>query len=176
MEREEAFYHKILLMSCLDDGYNEWLNRCVETENPLSDIVLELAYCSSDINKTISVLNRYCTEEQVDMADVNDKVRLFFRNAYHSKKMSKEEITTYMQRVAFNIGDMENQNITIWDSSSIRKPDFAVWESMYFLADYCQLAEEGIISWERFDFAFFSYLYNGTPIDTNLLWKRNDIE
>ncbi|MBQ9798184.1 MAG: hypothetical protein IJW50_10760, partial [Clostridia bacterium] len=47
------------------------------------------------------------------------------------------------------------------------------WGSMYYLDDYYSLAEDGIISWESFDFAFFSYLDNGTPVDSNLIWNRN---
>ena len=44
--------------------------------------------------------------------------------------------------------------------------------SMYYLDEYHSLAKDGIISWERFDFAFFSYLDNGTPVDSNLIWNR----
>ena len=50
MNREDAFCHKIMLMAGLDGGYDEWLNTYLEKEDPLSDIVLELACCGSDIN------------------------------------------------------------------------------------------------------------------------------
>lgn len=162
MEREDAFYHKLLIMSCLDDGYDEWLNRYLVAENPLSDIVLELAYCGSDVNKTISILHHFCAEGQFDMAAVGNRIRQFFRRAYDAKELSKEEILTAMQRTVANAG---NQN------DLFRIP---VWESMDILADYYQLAQEGIITWERFDFAFFSYLNNGTLVDSNLIWKIDD--
>lgn len=44
---------------------------------------------------------------------------------------------------------------------------------MYYLDDYYSMAKDGIISWESFDFAFNSYLDNGTPIDSNLIWEKN---
>ena len=45
---------------------------------------------------------------------------------------------------------------------------------MYYLDDFHSLAKDGIISWESFDFAFFSYLDNGTPVDSKLVWKKNE--
>ena len=84
MKREDAFYHKILLMTGLDDSYDEWLNYYLESEDPLSDIVLELACCGSDVNKTISTLHSYCAEQPFDVADVCDRVRMFYHKAYYS--------------------------------------------------------------------------------------------
>ena len=160
LKSADAFYHKLLLMTGLDDGYDEWLNYYLESENPLSAIVLELACCGSDINKTISVLQNYCGEHPFDEAAVCDRVRLFFNHAFYSNKMNKKEISSTMYRLALNVGDPGDFDINLWGS-------------MYYLNDYYSLAEDGIISWERFDFAFFSYLDNGTPVDSNLIWNRN---
>ena len=91
MKREDAFYHKLLLASGLDDGYDEWLNHYLESENPLSNIALELACCGSDINRTISVLHNFCAEQPFDEAAVCHRIRLFYKNAYYSNRMSKEE-------------------------------------------------------------------------------------
>ena len=93
LKREDAFYHKLMLMTGLDDGYDEWLNYYLESENPLSNIVLELACCGSDVNKTISVLHRFCAEHPFDEAAVRNRVRVYFKNAYHTNKMSKEQQT-----------------------------------------------------------------------------------
>ena len=61
-----------------------------------------------------------------------------------------------MYRLALNVGDPGDFDINLWGS-------------MYYLDYYYSLAEDGIISWESFDFAFFSYLDNGTPVDSNLI-------
>ena len=142
------------------DGYDEWLNHHVESEEPLSDITLELSYCGSDVNKAISVLHNYCTGQQLDEAVVCDRLRLFFKEAYYSGRLSKEEIASAMYRLVLSIGDLGEFDIDLWGS-------------MYYLDDFHSLAEDGIISWESFDFAFFSYLDNGTPIDSNMIWNKN---
>ena len=161
MKREDAFYHKIMLMTGLDDAYDAWLNGYLISENPLSSIVLELACCGSDTNKTISVLHNFCEEQPFDKACVCHRVRLFYKNAYHLNKMTKEEIISSMYRLAGNIGDPAD-------------PDFdeRLWGDMYYWEDYYDLARNGLIAPENFDFAFFSFLDNGTPVDRDRLWNR----
>ena len=163
MKREDAFYHKIMLMTGLDDGYDEWLNYYLDSENPLSNIVLELACCGSDINKTISVLHNFCMEQPFDEAVVCDRLRVYFKDAYYTNRMSKEEISSTMYRLASNVGDPGDFG-------------FHLWMDMYYLDTYCSLAKDGIISWENFDFAFFSYLDNGIPVDPNRIWNHNQKE
>ena len=160
LKREDAFYHKLMLMTGLDDGYDEWLNYYLESENPLSNIVLELACCGSDINKTISVLHNFCMEQPFDEAVVCDRLRAYFQDAYYTNRMSKEEISSTMYRLALNVGDPGDFDIHLWGS-------------MYYLDDYYSLAKDGIISWDNFDFAFFSYLDNGIPVDLNRIWNHN---
>ena len=163
MKREDAFYHKIMLMTGLDDGYDEWLNYYLESENPLSNIVLELACCGSDINKTISALHNFCMEQPFNEAVVCDRMRVYFKDAYYTNRMSKEEISSTMYRLALNVGDPGDFDIHLWGS-------------MYYLDDFHSLAKDGIISWESFDFAFFSYLDNGTPLDSNLIWSKHTVK
>lgn len=163
LKREDAFYHKLMLMTGLDDGYDEWLNCHLESENPLSNIVLELACCGSDINKTISVLHSFCAEQPLDEASVSNRVRLYFQNAYHTNKMNKEEISSTMYRLALNVGDPGDFDIHIWGS-------------MYYMDYYYSLAKDNVISWKSFDFAFYSYLNNGIPVDSYRLWNHNKKE
>lgn len=160
MKREEAFYYKNLLLLGFSDGYDEWLYHYQESESPLSDIVLELSFCGSNVKKTISVLHNFCAEQRFDEAVVCDMFRRFFKEAYYSNKMNKEEITSTMYRLVQNIGDPGDFNTGLWGS-------------MYYLDDFHSLAKDGIISWESFNFAFFSYLDNGTPLDSNLIWNKN---
>lgn len=161
MKREDAFYYKQLLTLGFSDGFDEWFDSLLEADKPLSDIVLELACCGSDINKTISLLNSYCLEQPLDEATVCDRLRLFFKDAYHYGKMNKAEVVATMYRLALNVGDPGDFNIDIWGS-------------MYYLDDFHSLAKDGIISWESFDFAFLEYLDNGTPLDSKLVWKKNE--
>lgn len=63
MTREDAYYYKILLSNGFDDGYYEWLDGFLEKEDPLSDIVLELSLCGSNVDETIRLLHNYCAED-----------------------------------------------------------------------------------------------------------------
>ena len=161
LKREDAFYHKLLLMSGLDDGYDEWLNQYLESENPLSGILLELACCGSDTNKTISVLHSFCAEQPFDEAAVCHRVRLFYKNAHDSGRMSKEEIVSSMYHLVRNIGDPVDADF-----------DEQLWGAMYYLDVYYNLATDGLISMENFDFAFFAYLDDGIPVDANRIWNH----
>ncbi len=160
LKPEDAFYYKNLLILGFSDGYDEWINFYLESENPLSDIVLELSCCDSNIDKTISLLHNYCAEQSFDEASVCDRLRLFFKDAYYSNKMAKEEIITAFYRLALNIGDPGDFDIDLWGS-------------MFYLDYYYSLAKEGIISWKSFDSAFFAYLDNGTPLNSNHIWNKN---
>ena len=160
LKREDAFYHKLMLMTGLDDGYDEWLNYYLESENPLSNIVLELACCGSDINKTISVLHNFCMEQPFDEAVVCDRLRAYFQDAYYTNRMSKEEISSTMYRLSLNVGDPGDF-------------DMGIWGSLYYLDYYYSLASDRIISWESFDLAFFDYLEQGIPVDADRIWNHN---
>ena len=163
MKFEEAFFYKNLLMLGYEDSYDEWLASYLESEAPLSDIVLELSCCSSDVKKTISLLHDYCANQPLDEFVVCDRWRLFFKDAYYSNKMSKEKVLSDMYRLA----------VIICDSGNFDIHNVHLWGSIYFLDDFRYLVEVGIISWESFDFAFFSYLDNGIPVDFELIWRKN---
>ena len=65
-----------------------------------------------------------------------------------------------MSRLADNIGDPFDYDF-----------DMELWGSMYYLSEYYSLAEDGILSWDKFDFAFFSYLNDGIPVDFEHIWN-----
>ncbi|MBQ8147045.1 MAG: hypothetical protein IJ039_09695 [Clostridia bacterium] len=154
MKIEKAYYFLILLTVGIKDDYEKWLTERLEKENPLSDIVLELAFCTSDISKAISVLHNYIIDstEALDQTVVCDMLRLFLKEKYQSGKMNKKEITSLMYRFA-----CIHENYESFGGS--------IWNSLYFFDDYYSLAESGNVFWESFDNDLLSYLNDGTPID-----------
>ena len=160
MKREDAFYYENLLILGLRDEYDKWLDSFLETENPLSEIVVDLASCGSDVNKIISVLHGYCMEQPFDETIVCNRFREFFKKAYHSNQMNKDEVVSAMYTLASNIG-----------APGIY--DMKTWGSMYYTDDYYSLAKEGIISWNAFDSAFLSYLNDGVPLNSDSIWNNN---
>lgn len=163
LKREDAFFYKYLLMLGYEENYDAWLSSRLESENPLSDTVLELSCCSSDMRKTISLLHNCCADQPVDEFAVCDRLRQFFKEAFYSNKMNKDEIISDMfrlTRIVCDCGDFDLYNIRSW-------------QSMDNLHDLCCFAEEGLISRESFDDAFFSYLDHGTPVEFGVLWQKN---
>ena len=159
MKREDAYYYKILLMAGIEEGYDQWLDGFLENEDPLSDIVLNLSLCGSDVNATISCLHNFCAEETLDERAVVEKLRMFLKEAYHAGRMTKEETVSYMYRFA-----VAHEDPGGFDSE--------IWADMYYLGDYYALAEEGVISWDSFDAQFLAYLNEGIPLDSDKIWSN----
>ena len=157
MKREDAYYYKILLMAGIEDGYDQWLDGFLENEDPLSEIVLNLSLCGSDVNATISCLHNFCAGETLDERAVVEKLRLFLKEAYHAGRMTKKETVSYMYSFAICHGGP-------------RVFDCSIWGDMYYLDDYHSLAEDGIVYWDAFDSQFMAYLNDGIPIDPDKMW------
>ena len=145
MKFEDAVYYECLLSLGENTEYDEWLNNSLENESPLSEIVLELSYCTSDYDKAISLLHNYTLEQQFDNADVSDRLRIFFKDAYYSKGWSREKVLSAMHDTTLYLDDSVG--------------------TMYCLCDCYFWVREGAISEEDFNKVFFEYLENGTPIE-----------
>lgn len=152
MKLEDAYYFKILLMSGLSDGYEEWLNEQLEAENCLRDPLLELSLCAGDVNKTISCLHNSCMGQKLDDRAVCDRLRLFLKKEYHRGSMSREEVVSRMHRFAANHSHADGFKM-------------GEWSDMLYVGDCYSLYEDGLISRERFDSVFHAYLNDGLPVD-----------
>ena len=167
MTREDAYYFTILLKSGFQEEYDRWLDQRLEEEDPLSDLVLNLSLCASDVNKTISCLQNYCADlpaGELDEAAVCERLRLFLKEAHHVGRLSKEQTVDSMFRFALSHGD---------------PGDFGEgsWDDMYYMGENYCLAQEGHASWEAFDSVFYTYLDRGisfvTRVDPHATAKRH---
>ena len=160
MTREDAFYYECLLAIGISDEYDEWLDSSLESESPLSDITLDLVSCRSDVNKTISILYDYRMDQATDESGVCDRLRQFFQKAYHSNRMDKEKVVSFMYSLASHVGDPGDFDLTIWGS-------------IYYFDYYYALVNDGILALEKVDSAFFAYLDDGVSLDPDKLWGTN---
>ena len=153
MKIEDAYYHLLLLKAGLDDGYDAWLDEYLDREDPLSDIVLDLALCGSDLNKTISCLNSYCgSHPELDERKLRERLRLFLKSLFHTGRMNQRAVAEAMYSIAYAHG-------APWDLES------EIWGDFYDLEDYLSLVEDGIASRELFDAMFQRFLDDGIPLD-----------
>ena len=159
MKLDDSYYHLLLMRAGLDDGYDEWLDSYLEAEDPLSDIVLNLALCGSDLNRVISCLNGYCGENPaVDERQICERLRRYLKNTYHCGQMDQRGVVEAMYRIASAHGDPGDVN-------------FDIWGDFYYLDDCLEMVEDGIASRDVFDDAFLKFLNEGIPLN-GTLWDR----
>ncbi|MBQ7485107.1 MAG: hypothetical protein IJT78_00595 [Oscillospiraceae bacterium] len=160
MNYDDAFYYENLLVIGCSDEYDAWLDSHLESEDPISQITMDLSSCGSDRNKAISVLKQYRLGQPVDEKTACDRLRLFLKAAYHSGKMDKGQVVSAMYAFVLNVGGPGDFDIEIWGD-------------MFYFDDYYSLSKEGILSWEGFDSAFFAYLNDGISLDPVKIWGYN---
>ncbi len=154
MTREDAYFERILLICGFWEGYDEWLGAFLESEEPLSRVVLDLVDCGGDMKAVEHTLNLYCLEKPFDEEAAHERLRLFLRDNYKSGKMSKAAVLAAMFKFsgALPFGSKFAGNCAV-------------------LSDYYDLAEEKIVNAEKFDAAFADFLENGTHVDTDDMWN-----
>ena len=59
MTPERAAYHRLMLLAGLQEEFEKELDFALETEDPITAPILDLAFCMSDLNQTASVLYNY---------------------------------------------------------------------------------------------------------------------
>lgn len=104
MTYPQAAYFKLLLLCGQKDELQQYIDNALLTQNPLSEIILELSTAGQDKNKLLSVLNEYlikATASEVDYDNaVFDLVMSLFQRMYLEDKASIEEITRLMYQIA----------------------------------------------------------------------------
>ncbi len=145
MTPEKALYHKLMLTAGLTDQYEADLLHTLETEYTYSDIILELAYCQSDLNKTISVLHNYTLDKTIDENAVFDMVMSDLRNRYNSNSLTISETVNIMFKLSTSL------------DSSYDEP----WCYMEYMYDNYSDAEIGLTTWDNFHQCFESFIQTG---------------
>ena len=156
MTREDAYYERILLLCGYWEEYDRWLDSYLETEEPLSDIVLELLDCRGDFKEIEYRLRLFCLEKPFNEEAVYERLRLFLRDKYKSGEWSKDDVMSALFRFSAKIPFCDFQN----DCSA--------------LSDYYDLAIEGIVSMARFDPIFERFLEDGKYFDTKDFWGEGE--
>ena len=155
MTREDAYFQRILLLSGFWEGYDEWLGSYLESEEPLSDIVLELVDCHGDMKEVEYRLNLYCLEKPFDEVGVYERLRLYLWENYKSGKMEKDALLATMGKFSFILPD-----------------GGAFVRNCRVLYDYYDLVEEQMISEERFEAVMLAFLERNERVDTDKFWKK----
>lgn len=156
MNFEQAIYYKYLLICGYSDELNKHINICLNDENPVSDIILNLFTCGSDNKKLLTVLNDFLSkvpDEQIDYDQVFDLVLNFLRTKYIEEKMTIEKLTDLMYQ------------ISILTEKILDNP----WWTMNILSELYSDAREGYIEAQSFMEVFENFINNGVCIEQSQL-------
>ena len=154
MTPERAAYHRLMLLAGVHSEFEKELDFALETEDPITAPILDLAFCMSDLNQTISVLYNYTLDYSVDEQQVYDMIMTELRRQYVGKQMNAGEVCKVLSKI---------QHIC----------DFGEpWLDLYtYLYEY-ELLDEGMISQEVFEVGFESVFLHGERIDVWALQKE----
>lgn len=136
MTPEQAQYYLLMLRLGEYDAYDRELDRILEEEDVLSDLVLELAFCMSDRGKTISVLHNYLLTHPADKQGLMEDQRNWVREQYRNKAMTALRAAEYLWKL-IRILDCEEASFWLYR----------------YIYDY-ELYDEGLISLGVFEQCF----------------------
>ena len=154
MTLERAAYHRLMLLAGVQEEFEKELDIALETEDPITAPILDLAFCMSDLNQTISVLYNYTLDYSVDEQQVYDMIMAELRRQYVGKQMNAKAVCEALNKIQ-------------------RICDFGEpWIDLYtYLYEY-ELLDEGMISQAVFEVGFESVFLHGERIDVWALQKE----
>ena len=152
MTREDAYYERIMLLCGYWDNYDEWLDSYLETEDPISNIVLELLDCRRDIKEVEHRLNLYCLEAPFDEESVYVRLRLYLRDGYKNGSLTEDYVMSALFKLSQKIPFCDFQN------------------QCTCLSDYYDLAENGILDMKKVREELNRWLDHGGRVNTEFMW------
>ena len=136
MTPDEAQYYLLMLRLGEYAAYDQALDRLLEEQDPLSDLVLELACCMSDRRETISVLRNFLLDHPADQRQLMESQLAWVRKQYAEKAMTAVDAAEYLAR--------------LYDLQSHLEP----WWEIYIYIDDYELYLDGMISLSVFEQCF----------------------
>ena len=158
MTVEEAVYYKYLLLCGYAGELEEYVDRALEEEDPLSNIILELSTCGSSHNRILEVLNSFnlsVPKEQIDQSRIFSLVLDFLRRLYKEENMPMDKLTELMYRISVQTEDA-------WEEP---------WHTMNIMGDLYNEAQIGFICMDSYTKVFNDFLNEGICLYPSPLQK-----
>ena len=107
---ELYFYYISLKTEFVDvDSYREWLNKVFLEDNDKDDIILELQFCTDNIEKTIEEMQIYINNRQISI-DYHAVMKMIISEL---KEQYKNKTTLYqLTKKLYNIWTLFPENIS----------------------------------------------------------------
>ena len=156
MTPEQAQYYLLMLRMGEYEEYDAALDRLLVEQDPLSPLVLELAFCMSDRRETISVLHNFLLDHPADEAQLMESQLEWVRKQYREKAMTATQAADYLYGLI-----VAND----WDEP---------WSDLWQYYDVCELYDDGIISQTVFEQCFEAALLRGEDLNCFVLQEEEN--
>ena len=147
MTPEQAQYFLLMLRMGEYEEYDAALDRLLLEQDPLSPLVLELAFCMSDRRETISVLHNFLLDHPAEETQLMESQLAYVRKKYSEKAMTALQAADYLYGLIV--------------ANDWNEPWFDLWQ----YCDVCELYEDGFISQTVFEQCFEAALLRGEHLD-----------
>ena len=147
MTPEQAQYYLLMLRMGEYEEYDAALDRLLLEQDPLSPLVLELAFCMSDRRETISVLHNFLLDHPAEETQLMESQLAYVRKKYSEKAMTALQAADYLYGLIV--------------ANAWNEPWFDLWQ----YCDVCELYEDGFISQTVFEQCFEAALLRGENLD-----------
>ena len=149
MTPEMAEYCRAMLLVGIRDKLDQVFDQALETEDPLSDLILSLSTCISDDEQVLRVLREYTLNHPFDAREVCDLIREDVQERYLAGEMTRAEVTHTLYRIVMNLDKF-------WE-----EPWHDLTDGEYDL----ELLEDGHISEEVFNRCFDAWFFEGRRLN-----------
>ena len=154
MTPEMVEYYCAMLTVGIRDKLDAAFDDALETEEPLSDVVLSLSTCISDDTQVFHVLHHYTLTHTIDEQAVCDLVKEDVIGRYLAGEFSREDAVETLYCIAWNMDKY-------WDDP---------WYELTSMSYALELWQDGHISEETFNRCFDAWFFHGVRLDP---WGRN---
>ena len=158
MTPEQAQYYLLMLRMGEYEEYDAFLDRLLLEQDPLSPLVLELAFCMSDRRETISVLHNFLLDHPADEVQLMEHQLAYVRKKYSKKTMTALQAADYLYGLIV--------------ANDWNEPWFDLWQ----YCDVCELYEDGFISQTVFEQCFDARLLRDEMLNPWVLQEGENRE
>ncbi|MEG0692844.1 MAG: hypothetical protein RR444_07160 [Oscillospiraceae bacterium] len=155
---DELFSYKLLLHAGICEPYEKWISKRLETENPLSDLTLQLSTLGNN-NDVISELSTFTLGVKINYTTVFNIIWETLHKNYSNGTLSRESCVCAMYIIATNTDDY------------LSEP----WYSMYILHDLLDEAKSRYITMESFNDAFEAFINQKIPVSDTAYSHRKEV-
>lgn len=149
MTPETVEYYRAMLLVGIRDKFDAAFDDALETEEPLTDLVLSLCTCISDNEQVLSLLREYTLNFRIDEQMVHDLILEDVRERFLTGQMTRTDVADILYRTVWNLDKFFDD--LWWDCVDI-----------YHVLEFF---EDGIINEEVFNRCFDAWFFHGERLD-----------